>query len=129
VLAAALGQVPPNRSLSLAQESSMLGVRVVTNIKSIVATAFVCLATAPSARADIKVDVSKLTCKDMLLDSITLPDNIAYWLSGYYNGKRGNTVFDLTDLQEYVNKVEQYCSQHQDATVMKAAQTILGVSK
>ena len=64
-----------------------------------------------------------------MFDTVTLPDNIAYWLSGYYNGERGNTVFDITALRDYVYKVEQYCLQNQDMTVMKAAETILNVSK
>ena len=85
--------------------------------------------TTSSIHAEITVDVSKITCKEFMFDTVTLPDNIAYWLSGYYNGKRGNTVLDITALRDYVNKVEQYCLQNQDMTVMKAAETILNVNK
>ena len=95
-----------------------------SNVKSILAGLLFCLVTAPSARAEITIDVSKITCKEFLFDTITLPDNIAYWLSGYYNGKRGNT-----GLRDYVNKVEQYCVGNQDMTVMKAAETVLNSGK
>lgn len=100
-----------------------------TAIKSVLAALLFCLVAAPSARAKITVDISKVTCKDLMLDTITLPDNIAYWLSGYYSGKRGNTVIDIVGLRDYVNRVEQYCIQNQDMTVMKAAEAALGAGK
>ena len=49
--------------------------------------------------------------------------------SGYYNGKRSNTVLDVNALLDYVSKVEDYCLHNQDVMVMKAAETLLGVSK
>jgi acid stress chaperone HdeB len=102
----------------------------VTNTKfSIVAGLLFCLVIVPSARAQVTIDVSKITCKEFLNDTITVPDNIAYWLSGYYNGKRGNTVFDANLLKDYVNKVQDYCIHNEDVTVMKAAEILLGVSK
>jgi acid stress chaperone HdeB len=107
----------------------MAEVRIVTNITSIVAGLLLCLMTVPSALSGITIDVSKITCKEFMFDTVTLPDNIAYWLSGYYNGKRGNTVFDITALRDYVNEVERYCLQNQDMTVMKAAETVLNVNK
>ena len=100
-----------------------------TNPKSIVAGLLFCLAAAPAAHAQVTIDVSKITCKEFLYDTITVPDNIAYWLSGYYNGKRGNTVFDVNVLKGYVTKVQDYCLRHQDITVMTAAETLLGVGK
>jgi acid stress chaperone HdeB len=101
----------------------------VTNIKSVVAGLLFCFVTVPSVRAEITIDVSKMSCKELLLPTLIMPDDIAYWLSGYYNGKRGNTVFDITALRDYVYKVEQYCLQDQDMTVMKAAETVLNVNK
>ena len=100
-----------------------------TNIKSVVAGLLFCLVTAPSVRAEITIDVSKISCKELSLPTLIMPDDIAYWLSGYYNGKRGNTVFDITALRDYVTEVEQYCLQNQDMTVMKAAETVLNVNK
>lgn len=98
-------------------------------IKSIMAILLFYFVTAPSARAEITIDASRLTCKEFLLDAITVPDNLAYWLSGYYNGRRGNTVLDLGGLRDYVNNVEQYCIRNRDVTIMKAAETVLGATK
>jgi acid stress chaperone HdeB len=107
----------------------MTKVRVLIHSKSIVVGLLLWLVTAPSARSGITIDVSKLTCKDFMFDTVTLTDNIAYWLSGYYNGKRGNTVVDLAGLRDYVNKVEQYCPQKEDMPVMKAAEAVLETNK
>jgi acid stress chaperone HdeB len=103
--------------------------RIMINIKSIAAGLLLCFVAVPYADAQITVDVSKITCKDFLHDTITVPDNIAYWLSGYYNGKRDSTVFDVNGLQSYVSKVEDYCIRNQDVTVMKAVEILLGVGK
>jgi acid stress chaperone HdeB len=101
----------------------------VTNTKFIAAGLLICFAAAPPARAQVTLDVSKITCREFLHDTITVPDNIAYWLSGYYNGKRGSTAFDVNGLSVYVRKVEDYCLRNQDVTVMKAAETLIGVGK
>lgn len=111
------------------QKVTNMGVLIVTNSKSIAAGLLFCLVTVPSARAQIMIDASKITCKQFLLSTVSEPDHIAYWLSGYYNGKRGNTVLDVSDLQDYVHKVEEYCVHNQDMTVMKAAEMFLGVGK
>jgi hypothetical protein len=83
------------------------------------------LAITPCARAEITIDVSKMTCKEFMFDNLILPDNVAYWLSGFYNGMHGNTKFNIDELQDYVNKVEQYCMREPGKTVMQAAETVL----
>jgi acid stress chaperone HdeB len=108
---------------------NQLGTKIVTDIKPIAAILLIYLVTVRSAYAEVTIDVSKLTCKELMLDTITLSDNMAYWLSGYYNGKRSNTVVDLDGLRDYVNSVEQFCIRNQDVPVMKAAETVLGASK
>ena len=43
-----------------------------------------------AAQAQVTVDVSKITCEQFRGYAITDPNNIALWLSGYYNGQRYN---------------------------------------
>ncbi len=100
-----------------------------TNTNLIVAALFFCLVAAPPASAQVTLDVSKITCKEFLHDTITVPTNIAYWLSGYYNGKRGSTVFDANALKDDVGEVEDYCLRNQDVTLMKAVDTLIGAGK
>lgn len=84
---------------------------------------------ATAAHAQVTVDVAKISCKQFLLDSVAPTKSIALWLSGYYNGRRGNTLIDVSALQKNADKVEDYCRMHLDMTVMDAVEGALGVSK
>ena len=79
-------------------------------------------------RTEIKIDVAKLRGKEFMVPAFILPDDIAYWLSGLYNGRHGNTVIDIIGLRDYVMKVEQYCAKYQDETVMRAAENVVRAS-
>jgi hypothetical protein len=81
------------------------------------------------ADAQVTVDVAKISCKQFLLDTVAPTKSIALWLSGFYNGKRGNTLIDVSALQKNADKVEDYCRTHLDMTVMDAVEGALGVSK
>ena len=83
----------------------------------------------PAAQAQMTVDVSKITCKQFLLDKVAPTKSVAIWLSGYYNGKRGNTVIDLGDTEKKADKVEDYCRLNLDTTVMDAVQKTFGLDK
>jgi acid stress chaperone HdeB len=86
--------------------------------------------TSSEGRAQVTIDVAKITCGQFLAYRIADPKEIALWLSGYFTGKRGGTT--LIDTQELKNNYEQvrsYCLVHQDTTVMQAAETLLTGSK
>lgn len=87
------------------------------------------VAAATAAQAQVTVDVAKINCKQFLLDTVAPTKSVALWLSGYYNGKRGNTLIDVSALQKNADKVEDYCRMHLDMTVMDAVEGALGVSK
>lgn len=94
------------------------------------AVALACLAAAPSSlHAQIAVDVTKMTCRDLLHDTIAAPDNMAYWFSGYYNGKRDSTMFDVGTLADYADRVEDYCINHQALPVMPVIEQLLNSGK
>jgi hypothetical protein len=56
------------------------------------------------------------------------PQNIAIWLNGYYNGKRGNTVLDTQGLNANAKKLEEYCIRNPQMMVITAVETLLGSS-
>jgi len=87
------------------------------------------LADGPTARAQVTLDVSKITCDQFTGYKITNPDNIAMWLSGYYNGKRGNTILDTQGLAANSKKLRDYCIQNPQIPVMRAVETLLGADK
>jgi hypothetical protein len=101
----------------------------VTNAKANVAGLLFCLPTFFAAGAQTTVDVSKITCEQFLLYKITDPNNIAIWLSGYYNGKRDNTVIDVQGLQDHLSKVKDYCRANYTKTVMQAVEAVVGPAK
>jgi acid stress chaperone HdeB len=76
------------------------------------------------ARSQVMLDVSKVTCEQYVQFKITDPKNIAIWLSGYYNGKRDNTILDTQALAADTEKMEQYCISHPDILVMKAVEML-----
>ena len=92
-----------------------------TKAVSFVSALIFALGTVPAARAQVMLDVSKITCY-----KITTPQNIAIWLNGYYNGKRSNTVIDMQKLGENTKTLERYCIQNPQILVMKAVETIFG---
>ena len=57
--------------------------------------------------------------------AITDPNNIALWLSGYFNGKRGNTIVNVQSFKDNVEKVKDYCITNPKVTVMRAVEEIL----
>ena len=75
------------------------------------------------------IDVSKITCAQFRGYAITNPNNIALWLSGYYNGQRGNTVIDVQVFKEDLEKVKDYCITNQTVTVMQAVEAVVGKGK
>jgi acid stress chaperone HdeB len=81
------------------------------------------------AQAQVTLDVSKITCEEYLMDTITFSQYVVMWLSGYYNGKRNNTIIEPDAVKKNEEKVSLYCYQHRDATVMDAAKNVLGFDK
>jgi acid stress chaperone HdeB len=88
------------------------------------------LVTASTARAQVLIDVSKITCEQFILWKVSDPDKISIWLSGYYNGKRGNTIIDTKGLEENENKVKDYCrANNLKPTVMQAVEALMATNK
>jgi hypothetical protein len=89
----------------------------------------VALNTAPNARAQVSLDMSKVTCDQFRNYKIASPQYIAIWLHGYHSGKRGNTIIDTQDLIANAKKVQDYCSQNPQTPVMQAVDTLFGAGK
>jgi acid stress chaperone HdeB len=83
----------------------------------------------PASKAQVMLDVSKITCEDYFMDKITFSQYVVMWLSGYYNGKRSNTIIDPDAAKKNQEKVKQYCYEHRETTVMDAVKNVLGVDK
>ena len=86
---------------------------------------------APAARAQVTIEVSKITCEQYLSFSVADPRDINIWLSGYYHGKEGTTVFEPHRLRETAEKVKAECLAQANSKlpVMQVMQKVLGSSK
>ena len=84
---------------------------------------------APAARAQVTLDVSKITCDQFTGYKITNPQNIAIWLSGYHSGKRGNTIVDTQKLAADTRMLQDYCLRNPQVPVMQAVETLLGAGR
>jgi acid stress chaperone HdeB len=89
------------------------------------------LAVPAAARAQVMIEVSKITCEQYLSFSVADPRDINIWLSGYYHGKEGATVFEPQRLKETAEKVKAECLKQGNAKlpVMQAVQKVQGSSK
>jgi len=81
-------------------------------------------------QAQVTVDVSKLTCEQLLMEKLAWPSKFAVlWLHGYYNGKRSNTIIEPAVMEQDEQKVSSYCYKHHETTVMDAVKNALGLDK
>jgi hypothetical protein len=83
------------------------------------------VAAVPAARAQVTLDVSKITCDQYTGYKITNTQNIAIWLSGYYHGKRGDTTLETQGLVANAKKLRSYCFRNPETLVMNAVETLL----
>jgi hypothetical protein len=51
------------------------------------------------------------------------------WLSGYHNGKRGNTSLGVHGLIGNAKKLRNYCIRNSQTLVMDAVETVLGAAQ
>lgn len=80
---------------------------------------------APPAQAQVMLDVSKVTCDQWAGYKITNPQNIALWMSGYYNGKIGNTNLDTQALAGKIEKLRDFCITNPQLPVMQAVERLM----
>ena len=64
---------------------------------------------APTAHAQVSVEVAKITCQQYLAFSIADPRDVNIWLSGYYHGCKGSTSVEPQEFKENVKKLKTAC--------------------
>ena len=102
-----------------------------------------------SVRAQVSIDVSKITCDEYVHDKIPTSDFISFsavgplplearsmlsrwviaeWLSGYYHAKRNNWIIDSESFENNVNKLNNYCYDEKNfkVPIIEAVERVLG---
>ena len=80
----------------------------------------VALVASAGVRAQVTIDMSKFTCEQFLGCKVLNPNDIALWLSGYYNAQRGNTIIDTETLATQKRELQDYCLRNAKVPVMQA---------
>jgi acid stress chaperone HdeB len=81
--------------------------------------------TALPARAQVTIDISKITCEQFVGYKIANPDNIAIWVSGFLHGKKNDLTLDTQAFAERAQKVKSYCIRNPKTLMMEAVETTL----
>ena len=96
--------------------------------RTLIAAAVLLSIAAPAAAEDkMVVDMSKMTCGELVRLGFQDFAGITMWMSGYYNASVRSTVIDLYEFAQAAKTVKDYCSTNQRATVMSAAERALGI--
>src|SRR5215472_12043975 len=121
----AAGRRPLHRLWIAAISAQTRRSEVMAKLVLIASISMVLLGPVPKAQAQVTIDVAKITCDQYTSFKITDPENIAIWLSGFYNGKRDKTVVDTQGLKDDAKKVWDYCIRNPKIMVMNAVETVL----
>jgi hypothetical protein len=104
---------------------------------------------AASARAQISINFSKITCDEYVHDQIPTSDFISFsavgslplearsmlsrwvianWLSGYYHAKRNNWIVDSESFENNVSKLNNFCYDEKNfkVPIIEAVERVLG---
>ena len=82
------------------------------------------LVAVPIAQAQVTIDFSKITCEQFIGYKIINPTQLAMWLSGYYNGQRGNTIIDTETPSAQTSQLQDYCLRNLKVPIMQAIDTM-----
>lgn len=87
----------------------------------IVATAaFIAMNSA--SRAQVVVDLSLITCKQLLESDPDRQMLISSWMSGYFSAAKNLSTVDFRYLERNGKVIGKYCKAHKSDTVMNAMQ-------
>ena len=75
---------------------------------------------AESMMTDTKLDISKMTCKDLMSGNDSDRDASIAYFHGYLAGKKNNNILDVTTASTLTDKVRDYCLSNPTSTVMNA---------
>jgi len=103
---------------------------VTVKLRLLLTSALFLFSQMPTMQAQVTIDVSKITCEQLVMEQLDWTQReIVFWLNGYYNGERHNTNVEPPAVKKNEEKVNSYCYQHRETTVMDAVKNVLGFDK
>jgi len=73
---------------------------------------------SPAARAQVIIDMSRVTCIDYLAMTPEQSRVFSAWMSGYFNQKTGYTWIDLGAYERNIANIKQWCTSYPQEKVM-----------
>jgi acid stress chaperone HdeB len=102
---------------------------VIVKARLLLTSALLMFVQIPASQAQVTVDVAKVTCEQLIMQELPWTSrDIVLWLSGYYHGKHDNTIIEPNAVKRDEDKLDQYCFQHGETTVMDAVKN-MGLGK
>jgi hypothetical protein len=87
-------------------------------------------AQMPTMQAQETLDLAKITCQQFEMEQLAYSSrDVVLLLTGYYTGKRNNTIIEPQTIKKEVEEVNSYCHKHRGTTVMDAVRNVLGFEK
>ena len=91
--------------------------------RNTIASIFVLFLTSiPRAHAQVVIDLSLITCKQLLESDTERQMLISSWMSGYFSATKNLNELDLRYVKRNAKVVGNYCKAHKSETVMSAMQ-------
>ena len=103
---------------------------VTVKLRLLLTSALFLFAQTPTMQAQETLDLAKITCDQMQGEKLAyISRDVVLLLAGYYNGKRNNTIIEPQTIKKEEAKINSYCYQHREATLMDAVKIVLGFDK
>ena len=78
------------------------------------------------ANAQVKLDMNKITCGELLGYDRINQEFVRSWMAGYYAASKNVDVVDLRRVREDSKKVTDYCKRHKSDPLPKAVNKVVG---
>jgi acid stress chaperone HdeB len=102
---------------------------LIVKARLLLTSALMMLVQIPALQAQVTVDVTKITCEQLLMAALPFTSrDVVLWISGYYHGKHDNTIIEPGAIKRDEDKLNQYCFEHGETTVMDALKN-MGLGK
>jgi len=88
----------------------------------IAASCMLAITCVVPAKAHVVVDLSLITCKQLLDSDADRQALIGSWMSGYFSGTKNLNILDFRYVERNRRVVGNYCKTHKADTVMSAMQ-------
>ena len=95
------------------------------SLKTVSLSFMLVLAATAASKAQVTIDVSKVSCEQFALYKVASPETLAIWVHGYYSGKRGNTLVDVEALKANMKRLRDYCVQNPEVPLLDAVDTLV----